>query len=170
MKIGKDTVVSVDYHLTSSIEGEAENLVEQTTLEHPFVFLFGSGSLLPDFEKNMLGKIAGEPFDFKIEAENGYGLVQEDYIVKIDKSAFMVDGNFDAERVNVGNELEMNDADGNILVGLVVEITDEHVTMDFNHPLAGHDLHFKGKILEVREATPDEISHGHVHGPGGHHH
>jgi FKBP-type peptidyl-prolyl cis-trans isomerase SlyD len=118
----------------------------------------------------MLGKIAGEPFDFKIEAENGYGLVQEDYIVKIDKSAFMVDGNFDAERVNVGNELEMNDADGNILVGLVVEITDEHVTMDFNHPLAGHNLHFKGKILEVREATPDEISHGHVHGPGGHHH
>ena len=170
MKIGKNAVVSVDYHLTSSIGGEPENLVEQTSVEHPFVFLFGSGSLLPDFEKNMIGKSAGEPFDFKITAESGYGLVQQDYIVKIDKSAFMVDGIFDSERVKVGNELEMNDADGNILVGLVMEITDAHVTMDFNHPLAGHDLHFQGKILEVREATADEISHGHVHGPGGHQH
>ena len=170
MKIGKNTVVSVDYHLSSSINGEPENLVEQTSKEHPFVFLFGSGGLLPEFEKNLEGKVSGDPFDFRISAENGYGLVEQDYIVSIEKSAFMIDGAFDAERVKVGSELEMNDADGNILVGLVAEIGENHVTMDFNHPMAGHDLHFAGKVLEVREATTEEISHGHVHGPGGHHH
>lgn len=170
MKIEKNTVVAVDYHLSSSKNGQPENLIEQTSEEHPFVFLFGSGSLLPDFETNMAGKSAGDPFDFRISAENGYGLLQEDYIVNISKDAFIVDDKFDDARVKVGNELEMNDADGNILVGMVTEITDAHVTMDFNHPLAGHDLHFVGRILEVREASQEEIAHGHVHGPGGHHH
>lgn len=170
MKIGNNTVVSVDYHLASSKNGEPENLVEKTSPEHPFVFLYGSGSLLPDFENNLSGKSTGEPFDFRISAEKGYGLVEQDYIVKIDKAAFMVDDKFDEARVKVGKELEMNDADGNILYGLVMEITDAHVTMDFNHPMAGHDLHFIGKVLDVRAATEEEIAHGHVHGPGGHHH
>lgn len=170
MKIEKNTVVSVEYHLASSVQGSPENLVEQTTPEHPFVFLYGSGSMLPDFESNLTGKTTGDAFDFRINADKGYGLQQEDYVVQIEKQAFFVDGRFDAARVKVGNELQMNDADGNVLVGIVTEITEEKVTMDFNHPLAGHDLHFVGKVLEVRAATEEEISHGHVHGPGGHHH
>jgi FKBP-type peptidyl-prolyl cis-trans isomerase SlyD len=170
MKIDKDTVVSVEYHLSSSMQGGPENLVEQTSPEHPFVFLYGGGNLLPDFENFLKGKTSGDAFDFRIEAVKGYGLPQEDYIVNIDKQAFFVDGKFDEGRVKVGNELQMNDHEGNVLVGIVTQIEEEKVTMDFNHPLAGHDLHFIGKVLEVRAASQEEIDHGHVHGPGGHHH
>jgi FKBP-type peptidyl-prolyl cis-trans isomerase SlyD len=170
MNIKNNTVVTVDYHLTASINGEDEQLVEKTTPERPFVFLYGSGHVLPDFEKNLDGKKAGDSFDFKIAADKGYGNPEEEYIVNISREAFMVDGQFDDARVKVGNELEMNDAEGNVLVGIVTEVSDETVTMDFNHPLAGHDLHFVGKVIEVRPATPEEMEHGHVHGPGGHHH
>jgi FKBP-type peptidyl-prolyl cis-trans isomerase SlyD len=72
--------------------------------------------------------------------------------------------------VKVGNVLPMTDSDGNQMRGSVQEITGEHVRMDFNHPLAGQDLHFAGEVLEIRDATKEELSHGHVHGPGGHHH
>ncbi len=170
MTIQNNTVVTVDYHLTSSINNGEENLVEKTSPERPFVFLFGSGQVLPDFEKNLEGKKAGDPFDFKITADKGYGKAEDDYIVNISREAFMVEGEFDSARVKVGSELEMNDAEGNVLVGVVTAVETEHVTMDFNHPLAGHDLHFVGKVIEVRPATPEELDHGHVHGPGGHHH
>ncbi|MBS1636604.1 MAG: FKBP-type peptidyl-prolyl cis-trans isomerase [Bacteroidetes bacterium] len=170
MTITQNKVVSVNYHLSASKNNEAEQLVEQTSKDHPFVFLFGVGQLIPDFEMNLLNKKVGDTFDFKIAAAKGYGLVEQDMIVKINKEAFYVDGKFDDTRVRVGEELAMNDADGNQLMGTVAEVGFSHVTMDFNHPLAGHDLHFSGEVLDVREATADELAHGHVHGPHGHHH
>jgi FKBP-type peptidyl-prolyl cis-trans isomerase SlyD len=75
-----------------------------------------------------------------------------------------------ADILSVGATLPMQDQDGNPMDGRVLEIGAETVKMDFNHPLAGEELHFKGEILEVREATAEELDHGHVHGPGGHHH
>jgi len=170
MNIKKDTVVSVNYHLTSKAGNEPEQLVEQTSIEHPFVFLTGSGSLLPDFEKELTGKKAGDVFDFHIEASAAYGLKEKEYIIEVNKEAFFVDGKFDDARVKIGAELEMNDAEENVLIGIVTDIGLERVTMDFNHPLAGQDLHFVGSVLEVRIATSEELEHGHVHGPGGHHH
>lgn len=170
MTIDKNKVVTVNYHLSSHINDDAPELVEQTSHDHPFVFMFGVGQLLPDFEKNLVNKKVGDKFDFKIAPENGYGLSDEEMIAKIPKSAFEVDGKFDNTRVKEGEELMMNDADGNQLMGFVQEIGDDYVVMDFNHPLADHHLHFVGEVLEVREATPEEIAHGHVHGPGGHHH
>ena len=77
---------------------------------------------------------------------------------------------FDSARVKLDAELPMRDSEGHTLVGKVTAITDKHVEMDFNHPLAGFDLHFRGEILDVREATNEEIAHGHVHGEHGHHH
>lgn len=170
MTINKNTVVTVNYHLSSHVNDEAPELVEQTTKENPFVFMFGVGQLLPDFEKNLLDKTVGDKFDFKVTPENGYGIVDEEMIAKIPKEAFNVDGKFDEERVKEGEELMMNDADGNQLMGFVAEIGDDYVVMDFNHPLADHNLHFVGEVMEVRAATEEEIAHGHVHGPGGHHH
>lgn len=170
MTITPNKVVSVNYHLSASKNNEPEQLIEQTSKEQPFVFLFGVGQLLPDFEKNLLNKKAGDAFDFKIDAASGYGLAEEEMIVRINREAFFVDGKFDDERVRVGEDLAMNDADGNQLMGTVIDVNDTHVTMDFNHPLAGHNLHFSGEVLEVREATQDELAHGHVHGPHGHHH
>ncbi len=170
MTISEDKAVSVNYYLTASKNNEPEQLIEETTNDHPFVFLFGYGSVLPDFETSLNGKQKGDKFDFKISAKNGYGDYEKDYVVKIDKAAFEVDGKFDDVRVKVGEDLEMSDAEGNPLMGRVLSINDKEVEMDFNHPLAGHDLHFIGEVLEVREATQEELEHGHVHGPGGHHH
>lgn len=170
MTVSDNKVVSLNYFLTTSINNQPEKLVEQTSPEHPFVFLYGFGGVLPDFETNLNGKQIGEKFDFKISPENGYGIYEKEYVIKIDRSAFIVDGKFDDERVKVGRDLEMRDADGNPLTGNIIDITDAHVEMDFNHPLAGHELHFIGEVLDVREATQEELDHGHVHGPHGHHH
>ncbi|MCC6371955.1 MAG: FKBP-type peptidyl-prolyl cis-trans isomerase [Bacteroidia bacterium] len=170
MHISEDKVVSVNYYLTASKNNEPEKLVEETSAEHPFVFIFGFGAVLPEFESNLNGKQKGDKFDFKIQAANAYGQYEKDYVVKIDRGAFEIDGKFDDSRVKVGYDIEMSDAEGNPLTGNVLEITDAHVEMDFNHPLAGHELHFMGEVLDVREATEEELDHGHVHGPGGHHH
>src|ERR1700741_5157209 len=161
MTITKNTVVSVNYHLTSKIDNEAEELVEQTSKENPFVFLYGVGGLIPTFEKELLNKKAGDKFDFRVDAANAYGTHQDDYVAEIPKEAFHVEDKFDDERVKVGEELPMLDAEGHQMFGMVVAISDTAVTMDFNHPLAGHDLHFVGEVLDVRAATEEELEHGH---------
>jgi len=170
MTISNNKVVAVNYHLSANVEDESPELIEQTTKETPFVFIFGSGQLLPDFEKNLLNKKVGDKFDFAVLPKNGYGISDAEMVTKIPKEAFHIDGVFDAERVIEGEELMMNDADGNELMGFVSEIGDDYVIMDFNHPLADHHLHFVGEVLSVREATAEELDHGHVHGAGGHHH
>ena len=168
LTIEKNSVVSVNYTLTEKTSGAQ---VEQTSKEHPFVFIFGNGGLLEDFETNLKGKKAGDTFDFFIEHSRGYGLRDEQHVVMIPIDAFTAeDGSFDDENVKEGVTLPMVDNDGNRLYVKVMEITAEHVKMDFNHPLAGTDLHFVGEILDVRAATADEIAHGHVHGEHGHHH
>lgn len=168
MTIEKNTVVSVNYNLSLKETGEQ---VEQTSKEQPFVFLYGAGGLLEDFEANLRGKKSGDTFDFFIDYKRGYGARDEQHLVMIPINAFLAeDGKLDEENVKVGVTLPMVDNDGNRLYGKVMEITAEYVKMDFNHPLAGKDLHFKGEVLEVRAASEEELAHGHVHGPHGHHH
>jgi FKBP-type peptidyl-prolyl cis-trans isomerase SlyD len=168
MTIDKNKVVSVNYLLKRKDTGET---IEQTSKEQPFVFLFGSGGLLEEFEKNLLNKKAGDAFDFTIDFINGYGARDESFLADVPMDAFLdEDGNFDEENIKVGITLPMVDNEGNPLHGTVLEITETSVKMDFNHPLAGQDLHFKGEVLEVRPATTEELAHGHVHGAGGHHH
>jgi len=170
MTISEDKVVSVNYYLTGSKNNASEELIEQTSNEQPFVFLFGFGGVLPDFEEQLNGKQKGDKFDFKISAENGYGKHDTNYVVKLEKNIFEVDGKFDTDRIQVGRDVEMNDADGNLLIGRVLSMADNSVEMDFNHPLADYELHFIGEVLDVRTATQEELDHGHVHGPHGHHH
>lgn len=168
MKIENNTVVSVNYLLAKKDTGEK---IEETSTQHPFVFIFGNGGLLEDFESNLLNKKAGDSFDFFIDHKRGYGVRDEQHVVMIPVDSFMgEDGKFDSENVQVGVTLPMVDNEGNRLYGNVVEITAEYVKMDFNHPLAGQDLHFKGEVLEVRPASQEELDHGHVHGEHGHHH
>ena len=168
MTIENNKVVSVNYLLRKKLTGEQ---VEQTSVEHPFVFIFGTGGLLEDFETNLKKKNTGDAFDVFIDHQRRYGVRDEQYLVNIPIDAFLgEDGKFDEENVKVGVTLPMVDNEGNPLYGTVMEITDKHIKMDFNHPLAGHDLHFKGEVLDVRSATADELAHGHVHGEHGHHH
>ncbi len=172
MNIAKNSVVSLGYTLKTrtglSVE---EKQTEKTDASHPFVFIFGAGMLLPDFESAIRGKKSGDKFDFFIPAEKGYGVKNEKHVMNIPIDAFKnSDGTLDLNEIKVGNMLAMNDDKGNQLQGKILEVTAVYVRMDFNHPLAGHELHFTGEVLNVRVATAEEISHGHVHGPGGHPH
>jgi FKBP-type peptidyl-prolyl cis-trans isomerase SlyD len=172
MNISNNSVVSVNYHLSVPGENGSEEItIEKTSKEDPFVFLFGGGQLLPDFEKNLSGKKPGDTFDFRINAEAGYGTYQLDHIVNLPIENFLgEDGKLDTETIAVGKNVPMVDAEGHRLWGKVIEVSLKDIRMDFNHPLAGKELHFSGEVMDVREATKEELDHGHVHGPGGHHH
>jgi FKBP-type peptidyl-prolyl cis-trans isomerase SlyD len=165
MQIAPHTVVSLSYTLTL----DNGNIADQTDGDHPFVFIHGIGQTLALFDQNLNGLKAGDHFNFTIGAADGYGTSHPDRIINIARSVF--EGpDVPAEMLTVGNFVPMQDQDGNPMDGLILEIDDEKVRMDFNHPLAGQSLHFAGNIIDVRKASPEEISHGHVHGPGGHHH
>ncbi len=172
MTISNNQVVSVNYHLTVPGENGGEEItIEKTSTEEPFVFLYGGGQLLPEFEKNLSGKNPGDKFDFRITAAEGYGEYQLDHVVNLPIENFLDEnGKLDSETIAVGKNVPMVDGEGHRLWGKVLEIALQHIRMDFNHPLAGKELHFNGEVLDVREATQEELDHGHVHGPGGHQH
>lgn len=168
MTIQENMVVSVDYKLSNHKTGEH---IEATTPDQPMVFLFGVGGIIPQFEENLFGKTVGDTFDFSIAAEHAYGHASEEQIAMIPLNVFHDEnGQFDAAYFSVGKLIPMSDSEGNHLRGKIMEVTSEMIKMDFNHPLAGQDLHFTGSIVDIREATSDEIAHGHAHGPGGHQH
>lgn len=168
MTIDLHKVVTVNYKLSNHQTGEK---IEETTTENPMVFLFGVGSLIPDFENNLSGKSVGDKVSFSIEAAQAYGVRDNNQIVQIPINVFHDEnGKFDESHVFVGALLPMSDSEGNHLRGQVVAIAADHVEMDFNHPLAGTDLKFDVEVVDIRPATADEIDHGHVHGPHGHHH
>lgn len=168
MKIEKNKVVSLLYELhVGNAQGE---LIEKVDPAEPFAFLFGGGGLLPEFELNLAGKKAGDHFSFEIKSENAYGKFSLEAIVEIPKSVFSVNGEIAHEMLVEGKMIPMRDENGNPFQGKVLAVGIDKVKMDFNHPMAGKDLHFTGEILEVRNATEEELSHGHVHGAGGHHH
>jgi FKBP-type peptidyl-prolyl cis-trans isomerase SlyD len=161
MIIEKDKVVSLVYELR--VNGTDGEVVEALNEERPLTFIFGSGSLLPKFESNIDGLKVNDAFSFELKCQEAYGKETEEAIVNIPKTVFIVDGVFDHQLVQIGNAVPMMDNQGNRLNGLVVAIDEESVKMDFNHPLAGDDLFFKGKIVEIREATQEELTHGHIH-------
>jgi len=156
MKIGKNKMVSLTYDLHyDDAEGE---MIEQATSERPLSFVFGTGLMLPKFESYLEGLQAGNPFEISLQDVDAYGELDENAIVDLPKHIFFIDGEFDEEMIAEGNTVPMMSTSGQKLNGLVLEITDDTVKMDFNHPLAGESLFFKGNILEVREATDAEIA------------
>ncbi len=165
MEIAKHTVPSLTYKLT--VDGQ---LIEETDKSNPLSFLAGVGMMIPGFEKQLEGKKAGETYDITIEPAEGYGEVNPEAVVDLSKDVFKVDGKLQEDLLVVGNKIPMQDNSGMPLNGKVVEIMDDKVKLDFNHELAGKTLNFTGEILDVREATAEELDHGHVHGPGGHQH
>ena len=168
MKVGKNKVVTLTYTLYKNDEnGE---IIQKVDESRPFVHLFGVGTLLPAFEENLEGLEPGDEFAFSLNAEEGYGTPNEQMILELEKKIFEVDGVMDENLVKEGNTITMQDQNGQPIDGKVLAVKDNSVIMDFNHPLAGENLFFKGKILDVREATEEELAHGHVHGNGGHHH
>ncbi len=168
MVIEANKVVMVHYTLT---EGTAEgDLVESTEGRDPLAFIYGVGMMIPDFETNLKGLKAGDKFSFGIKAANAYGEYDETAIVEVPRSMFEMDGKIPDGLLEVGNSIPLTDQEGNRFQGTVAWVGLEKVKLDFNHPMAGVDLFFTGHVELVRDADPAELSHGHVHGPGGHHH
>ena len=154
MTISKDKVVSVIYELKTDLSGE---IIEKAAAETPLTFLCGAGQMLEKFEANLMGLEAGAAFDFKLATEEAYGLASEEAVIDLPKNIFEVNGEFDSEVIKVGNVVPMQDNSGRRMNGIVLELTDATIKMDFNHPLAGDDLFFKGEVLEVRNATEEEM-------------
>ena len=160
-------VISLSYELR---HGHADGeIIEVVNKEKPAEFLFGTGQLNPKFEENVGNLSENETFEFVIPADEAYGKIDQAAIVDLPKDVFVVDGKLAEDLLVVGNMINMQDQNGNPLRGKITEIGTDKVKMDFNHPLAGLDLHFKGEILGSREATKEEVDHGHVHtGQDGH--
>ena len=149
--ITKNKMVSVSYELRTEQNGE---LLEAAGADRPLDFICGQGQTLEYFEMNLLDKNEGDKFDFSIPAAHAYGLVNEDMIVDLPQEIFK---DVEAEEMVVGHVLPMMDSVGRRLQGKILSIGDEEVRIDFNHPLAGKDLFFKGEILGVRDATDEEL-------------
>jgi FKBP-type peptidyl-prolyl cis-trans isomerase SlyD len=165
MLVEDKKVVSLVYELRKNKkDGE---VIESLNEDQPLVFLFGSGNLLPKFEENLSGLKPGDSFEFSLKSVDAYGEVQPNAVIDVPRNIFQVDGNEDPNLLKVGNTIPMLDREGNRLNGTLMEIGDETVKMDFNHPMAGQDLFFSGKITEIRDANEDELHHGHVHASGG---
>ena len=158
MKISDEKMVSLVYDLTVNNEEGEKELMERATKANPLTFLFGMGMMLEAFEKNIAGLETGDKFSFVLTPEEAYGEYIEAHVVELPKKLFEVDGKFDSERVTEGQTLPMMDTQGNRMMGSVLEIQQEIVVMDFNHPLAGEILHFDGEVIDVHEPTEEEIN------------
>lgn len=159
MIISEKKMVKVCYELFVDGENGQEELMERATEQAPLSFCFGIGMMLPMFEANLAGKKANEAFDFRIEHRDAYGEYDEQNVIDLDKNIFMVDGKLDTEYIYPGNVVPLMDNKGNRINAAIVEIKDDTIQVDLNHPLAGENLHFVGKVLEVRDATEQELNH-----------
>jgi FKBP-type peptidyl-prolyl cis-trans isomerase SlyD len=164
MVIEKNKVVSVSYELR--IKGKDGEVVDLAYEESPLQFIYGIGMMLPKFEENLAELKVDDTFDFMLTSEEGYGTRNEDHVSDVPKNLFEQNGVIQDGLLDIGNIIPLQDQNGNHFNGKVVSVTDELVHLDFNHPLADEDLWFTGKIIEVREATEQELEHGHVHHHG----
>lgn len=157
-KIEPGKYVELGYDLYAVAPDGTEKLVHQTDEEDPEKIVFGvtRGVIVP-LEKAIDGLKPGDKFDVKATAEEAFGPYDPEAVLTLDKDLFFIDGKFDAEHIKEGEAVPMMTADGFRVTGIVLAVTDDKVKMDFNHPLAGKNVRFDGKVYKVREATPEEL-------------
>jgi len=155
MEIAKDTVVSMHYTLTD----DAGKVLDSSDGREPLNYLHGAGNIIPGLEGALVGKKEGDSLKVTVPPAEGYGEVNEELIQKVDRSAFQ-----GVEKVEVGMAFEAKNPDGSAYAITIREINGDQITIDANHALAGVTLHFDVSVEGVREATAEELSHGHVHG------
>lgn len=152
--IGEKSVVSMHYTLTDS-EG---TVIDSSDGAEPLAYLHGAGNIIPGLEAALVGKTEGAEMEVVVQPEDGYGEVVPELIQAVDRSAF--EG---VEEIEEGMAFEAQSADGQARRIEVRSVDGDEVVVDGNHPLAGVELHFAVKIVAVRDATEEEISHGHAH-------
>lgn len=162
MQVANNTVVSIDYEL-SDANGE---LVESTKDEGPLTYLHGSNCIIPGLESALADKKVGDELEISIPPDDAYGEFDPGLRQEVPKDQFAEIG-----EIEVGMQLQVPSDDGeSYLVITITEIGEDMVTVDGNHPMAGETLNFKIQVKDIREATPQEIEHGHAHGTDGHDH
>lgn len=160
MQIAENTAVTFHYTLTS----DAGEVIDSSSGREPLAYLHGAGTIVPGLESAMEGRAPGDRFEVKVSPEEGYGPRHEGMIQSVPRSAFQ-----GVDRIEVGMQFQARGPQGSMSV-TVTEVSDEQVTVDGNHPLAGQNLNFAIEVVSVREASAEEIAHGHIHGPGDHEH
>lgn len=160
MQISKNSVVTINYTLKND---QGETLDESQ--DNSFLYLHGAGGIIPGLEGQLEGKSAGNKFSAHIEPEDGYGVRDDSMVQVVPRDMFEAD-----HPIEEGIQFHAESPEGDMLTVTVTKIEDDKITVDGNHPLAGIALNFDIQIAEVRKASAEEIEHGHVHGPDGHHH
>ncbi|MGM0982382.1 MAG: FKBP-type peptidyl-prolyl cis-trans isomerase [Pseudomonadota bacterium] len=160
MQIGQNSVVAFHYTLTND-EGE---VLDSSEGREPLTYLHGAGNIIPGLEKQLEGRGTGDKIQAKVSPEEGYGEVQAQLVQEVPRDAFQ-----GVENVEPGMQFQAQTEGGPLMV-TVTQVEGDTVTVDGNHPLAGQPLNFDVEIAEVREASEEEVEHGHVHGEGGHEH
>lgn len=161
MTITEKSVVSIDYTLKDS----KGNTIDSSAEGNPLVYLHGAGALIPGLEKELEGKKAGDRLKVTVAPENAYGEHMPQLIQKLPRENFQ-----GVETLELGMEFEASGENGHIMVVRIDAIEGDEVTINGNHPLAGMTLDFEVAVADVREASEEELEHGHVHGDGGHRH
>ena len=162
MQIAPNTVASLAYVLTNT-QGET---LDQADTQQPFVYMHGAHNIIPGLENALAGKQAGDTLEVTIPPEQAYGLKDDSLMQEVPRSMF---AGVEEEQIIPGAEFHAQTNAGMQTI-VITAVNGDTITIDGNHPLAGQTLHFDVTVLDVRAATKDEISHGHAHGPGGHHH
>ncbi len=160
MQIEPNSVVTLHYTLKDN-DGK---IIDQSD-DDSFLYLHGAMNIIPGLENALTGKSAGDELSIKVSPEEGYGVKEDDRIQEVPKDMFD-----NAEEIKVGVQFHAQSPDGAAVVVTVTEVKDDVVVIDGNHALAGMELNFDVKVVDVREASAEEIEHGHVHGPHGHQH
>jgi FKBP-type peptidyl-prolyl cis-trans isomerase SlyD len=161
VEIAENKIVGIDYTLTDS-EGE---VLDASEGRGPLTYLHGKGGIIPGLEEALTGKSLGEELKVSIPPEKGYGVRNDSLLNRVPKEVFK--GQLEFE---LGLQFPVQDQNGQPRMVTIVHIEEEAIILDANHPLAGQTLNFEVKIVEVRDATEEELSHGHSHGEGGHSH
>jgi FKBP-type peptidyl-prolyl cis-trans isomerase SlyD len=160
MSITRDQVVSIHY----TLRDDAGEVIDRSAEGEPLAYLHGRGQLIPGLERELTGRSAGDRLQVKIAPAEGYGEYDRELVQQVPRRALKGIGD-----VRVGMQLQAQTPEGPRAV-TITQLSGDMVTLDGNHPLAGKNLNFDVEVAAVRAATEDELTHGHVHGPGGHHH
>ena len=161
MTIAANKAVSIEFTLTND-DGD---VIDSSTGGAPLVYLQGAGNIIPGLEKALEGKAVGEELTVTVEPEDAYGEYSAELVSTL--SASMFEG---VDQLEVGMQFHASAPDGQMQIVTIRDLDGDDVTVDGNHPLAGQRLTFKVKVVAVRDASEEEVAHGHVHGEGGHQH
>jgi FKBP-type peptidyl-prolyl cis-trans isomerase SlyD len=158
MKISDGMFVTVIYQMALESEEDGDEQIDDFSEEDVASFICGMNNLIPPFEKYLAGMEEGDEFSFRSEPKEAFGEYREEYVVDVPKTLFEIDGKFDSKHVYEGNMIPMRDSNGKLREGMVVNVGDDTVQIDFNHVLAGETILCKGRITDVHVASLEEIA------------